>query len=210
MQSTMFSRFLVAAALAVSFFAPASQAQETQRYIEINPAIPSDSSDKIEVLEFFGYTCSYCAEMEPFVEKWAQTLPANVVFKQVPFNFGNVNQRPLQQLYYTLQVLDRADLHSKVFTAIHQDKQRLFNQKTMGEWAEKQGVDRAKFDTAFDSFGVQTQVQRAIQLAETFKVQGTPLFIVGGQYMTSPAIAKLDYQESLDEATRLIELVSKK
>ncbi|MCZ8383317.1 thiol:disulfide interchange protein DsbA/DsbL [Achromobacter xylosoxidans] len=204
MLSPKLIRILAAAALtATAFFSPASHAQGTQAYVPINPPLPSDTPGKIEVLEFFAYTCPHCAAMEPMVEDWAKTKPADVVLKQVPIAF-NAGMKPLQQLYYTLLALDRPDLHAKVFTAIHGEHKRLIDKKAMGEWAAAQGVDRAKFDSVFDSFSVQTQVQRANQLAEAYRIEGTPSFAVGGKFMTSPVMAGNSYEGALQEVNKLI------
>lgn len=198
-----FSRLLAAAALAATtFFAPASQAQ-SNAYVDISPAQPSDTPGKIEVLEFFAYTCPHCAAIEPMIEDWAKTKPADVVLKQVPIAF-NAGMKPLQQLYYTLIALDRPDLHTKVFNAIHGERKRLFDKKAMGDWVASQGVDRAKFDAVFDSFSVQTQVQRATQLAEAYRIDGTPSFAVGGKFMTSPVLAGNSYEGAIKELDKLI------
>ena len=141
--------------------------------------------------------------MEPLVEDWAKTAPPDVVLKQVPIAF-NAGMKPLQQLYFTLIALERPDLHAKVFTAIHGEHKRLIDKKAMGEWAAAQGVDRAKFDSVFDSFSVQTQVQRANQLADAYRIEGTPSFAVGGKFMTSPVMAGNSYEGALKEVTRLI------
>ena len=204
MQFSTLTRFAAAAALAAStLFAPASQAQGTQQYVAINPPLPSDTPGKIEVLEFFAYSCPHCATMEPMVEAWAKTAPPDVVLKQVPVAF-NASMKPLQQLYYTLQTLNRPDLHAKVFTAMHVERKRLFDKEAMGEWVAEQGVDRAKFDSIFDSFSVQTQVQRADQLAQAYNIDGTPAFGVGGKYLTSPALAGNSYEGALQQVDKLI------
>jgi thiol:disulfide interchange protein DsbA len=204
MLSPKLIRILAAAALtATAFFSPVSHAQGTQAYVAINPPLPSDTPGKVEVLEFFAYTCPHCAAMEPMVEDWAKTAPADVVLKQVPIAF-NAGMKPLQQLYYTLLALDRPDLHAKVFTAIHGEHKRLIDKKAMGDWAAAQGVDRAKFDSVFDSFSVQTQVQRANQLAEAYRIDGTPSFAVGGKFMTSPVLAGNSYEGALKEVNQLI------
>jgi len=210
MQSFTFTRLLAAAALAAStLFAPASQAQGAQPYATINPPLPSDTPGKIEVLEFFAYTCPHCATMEPMVESWAKTAPSDVVLKQVPIAF-NASMKPLQQLYYTLQTLNRPDLHAKVFTAMHVERKRLFDKKAMGDWVAEQGVDRAKFDSIFDSFSVQTQVQRADQLAQSYNIDGTPAFGVGGKYLTSPAMAGNSYEGALQQVDKLIPMARNK
>ncbi len=175
----------------------------------INPPLPSDTPGKVEVLEFFAYSCPHCAAMEPMVEDWVKTAPSDVVLKQVPIAF-NAGMKPLQQLYYTLQALDRPDLHAKVFTAIHGEHKRLFDKKAMGEWIATQGVDRAKFDSVFDSFSVQTQVQRANQLADAYRIEGTPSFAVGGKFMTSPVMAGNSYEGALKQVNALIPMARAK
>lgn len=206
MQSKTFTRFFAAAALAaMSFLAPASQAQGTQAYKVLNPALPSDTPGKIEVVEYFAYTCPHCAAMEPMVEEWAKKAPQDVVVKQVPIAF-NAGMKPLQQLYYTLQAMDRADLHPKVFNAIHVEKKRLFTKSAIADWAASQGVDRAKFESVFDSFSVTSQVQRADQLSQASQVDGTPSFTVGGKFLTSPVMAGNSYDGALKEVDKLIPL----
>jgi thiol:disulfide interchange protein DsbA len=203
MYKTLTRLLAISALAATTLFAPASQAQNSQPYVQINPPLPSDTPGKIEVIEFFAYSCPHCAAMEPMVLNWVKTAPSDVVLKQVPVAF-NASMKPMQQLYYTLEALGRSDLHPKVFDAIHVDKLQLFTKKAMGDWAEKQGLDRAKFDSIFDSFSVQTEVQRATQLTEAYHIDGTPSYGVGGKYLTSPVLAGNSYEGALDEVNKLI------
>lgn len=205
MSSSPFIRLVAAAALAAaSLFAPLSHAQgAAQPYQAVNPPLPSDTPGKIEVLEFFAYTCPHCAAIEPMVEDWLKNKPEDVVFKPVPLAF-NAGMKPLQQLFYTLQAMNRMDLHPKVFAAIHAEKKRLFSKQAMLDWVETQGVDKAKFEAVFDSFSVQSQVQRADQLAQAYRIDGTPTFAVGGKYLTSPVMAGNSYDAAIKELDRLI------
>src|SRR5690606_8843170 len=92
-----------------SLLAQSAMAQSAgQSYVTLEQAQPSDTPGKIEVLEFFAYSCVHCATMEPMLEKWTKTLPDNVVFKPVPVAF-NASMADLQKLYYTLESLDRLD-----------------------------------------------------------------------------------------------------
>lgn len=205
-----FTRLLFAATVAcATFLAPVSHAQSSQGYVVINPALPSDTPDKIEVLEFFAYTCPHCAVMEGLVEEWGKKAPSDVVLKRVPIAF-NASMKPMQQLYFALVALDRTDLHPKVFAAIHNEKRRLFDKKSMTEWMGAQGVDKAKFEAAFDSFSVTTQVQRANQLAEAYRVEGTPALAVGGKYLTSPVLAGNSFAGAIAELDKLIPMARKK
>jgi thiol:disulfide interchange protein DsbA len=207
--STLLTRLLAVSALAASaLFAPVSHAQAPQAgsqqpYQVVNPPIPSDHAGKIEVMEFFAYTCPHCAAMQPMVESWVKTASPDVVLVQVPVAF-NAAMKPLQQLYYTLQALDRPDLNSKVFIAIHQEHKQLFTKSAMADWVATQGVDRKKFEDTFDSFSVATQSERATQLTKQANIDGTPSYLVGGKYLTSPVMAGNSYQGALDEVNKLL------
>lgn len=204
-----FRSFAIAAMGAAAMFAPATQAQSAgQQYATLNPAQPSDTPDKIEVLEFFAYSCPHCAAIQPLVEKWAKTLPANVVLRQVPVAF-NASMADLQKLYYSLEALDRLDLNDAVFKAIHTDHQRIFEAKAITDWVVAKGVDRAKFTAVFNSFGISSKIQRANELTKTYNIEGTPSIAVGGQYVVSPSMTG-SYQGTIDVAQARLNTLLKK
>jgi thiol:disulfide interchange protein DsbA len=192
---------LAAAGLAVPAIGRAQAAE--QPYKVVSPPQPSDTPGKIEVLEFFAYNCPHCAAMEPMVEQWLKTAPQDVVFKKVPVGW-NAGMKPLQQLYYSLVALNRTDVSPKVFNAIHVEHQRIFTKDAIVDWVVKQGVEKDKFLAVFDSFSVQSQVQRADQLSQAYNVDGTPSFTVGGKYLTSPVLAGNTYEGALQEVDKLI------
>lgn len=177
--------------------APASSA----KFIEISPAQPTEPG-KIEVLEFFSYGCGHCAAIEPLLEKWTKAQAADVVVRPIPVAF-NASMKPLQRLFYSLEAMNRLDLHPKVFTAIHQEKKRLFTKAEIKSWIGSQGVDVEKFDAVFESFGVSSKAGRADQLVTAYRIQGTPSVSVAGRFVTSPSEAG-GYQQTLDVAGDLI------
>lgn len=179
----------------------AALAQAPNQYVNVNPPQTTEPG-KIEVLEFFSYGCPHCAVVEPMVAEWKKTLPSDVIMYSVPVAF-NAAMKPLQELFYALNALERSDLHPKVFNAIHQDKKRIFTKEAIINWAGSQGVDKAKLGAAMDSFGVKSKVQRADQLAKGYAIQGTPSLAVNGRYLTSPSEAG-GYQEMIDVAAELI------
>lgn len=201
-----FSRVLAATAIgtAAAFVAPAALAQS---HTVVDPAQPSDTAGKTEILEFFAYSCPHCASMEPLVEKWAKTLPEDTVLKRVPVAF-NASMADLQKLYYSLESLGRLDLHPAVFKAIHQERKRIYTESAIADWVAEQGVDKAKFESVFKSFGVQTKIARANELTDSYGVQGTPSLAVGGKYVVSPSMTG-SYQATIDEAQRLLESLKK-
>lgn len=204
-----FRSFAIAAMGAAALFAPITQAQSAgQQYITLNPVQPSDTPNKIEVLEFFAYSCPHCAAIQPLVEKWAKTLPANVVLNQVPVAF-NASMADLQKLYYSLEALDRLDLNDAVFKAIHTDHQRIFEAKAITDWVVTKGIDRAKFTAVFNSFGISSKIRRANELTKTYNIEGTPSIAVGGQYVVSPSMTG-SYQGTIDVAQARLDTLLKK
>ena len=99
---------------------------------------------KIEVVEFFWYSCPHCNAFEPTLNQWVKKLPKDIAFRRVPIAFNDTFV-PQQRLYYTLEAMGLLDkLHAKVFAAIHVDKLKLKSAKvvtlassTLMPWREK-------------------------------------------------------------------------
>lgn len=185
-------------------------AVQAASYKTMDPIQPPETPDKVEVLEFFSYSCIHCYRVDPMVEKWSKDLPEGAVFKRVPVGF-NAGMQELQKLYYTLDSMDLLDeLNHAAFKAIHDEGERIFSEKEIINWAVKQGVNKEEFTDTFNSFGVNTKVKRADELTKSYGIDATPTFAIGGQFITSPADAG-GYQQSVDEANRLmLDLLAKK
>jgi len=144
---------------------------------------------KIEVVEFFWYSCPHCNAFEPQLEAWSKKLPADVVLRRVPVAFRD-DFVPQQRLFYTLEAMNKlGDLHAKVFQTIHVDKQPINKEETIVAWAEKNGLDKAKFAELYNSFAVQTKARKASQLQDQFKVEGVPALGIAGRWYTDGSMA---------------------
>jgi len=178
-----------AASLLFAAFAFTAQAQTTNQYQVLQPAQPTESPGKIEVVEFFWYGCPHCYHLEPQVVAWASKLPPDVVFKRV-HALPSSSWQPHAQIYYTLETMGLLEkLHQKVFDAIHKDNVNLGNAKIRDEWLAKNGVDPAKYADVEKSFTVATKLQRARQMTVQYKVDGVPRIFVNGKYYTAPEFA---------------------
>ena len=159
--------------------------QADKDYSELKTRAPVDTpADKVEVIEFFWYSCPHCNAFEPALNTWVKALPKDVVVKRVPVSFQD-SFIPQQKLFYTLEALGKVDaLHDKVFYAVHVEKQALNTDAKILEWAVKQGLDKAKFQEAYNSFSVAGKVKRATLLQEAYKVEGVPALGIAGRYYT--------------------------
>jgi len=204
---SFFSRFAATATLAaMALFSPLSTAADLpsdKSYVRLNQAQPADQANQTEVLEFFAYSCPYCAMFAPHVDNWSKDLPEGVVLKRVPVAF-NASMDDLQRMYYTLEALDRLDLHQLLFDALHQEKEPLFEADALTQWAVQHDIDADTFKQTFNSFGVQTKANRAKELVRLYQIDSTPTLAIGGRFLTSPALAQ-GYEQAVQTAQQLLD-----
>jgi thiol:disulfide interchange protein DsbA len=152
-------------------------------FMKLDRAVPTETeAGKIEVIEFFWYSCGHCNSFEPAFAQWVKNAPKDVVVRRMPVAFRE-DFAPQQRLYFSLEAMGLLDkLHVKVFQAIHGERLTLNTDASILTWIEKQGVDKAKFADTAKSFGVASKLKRAVQLQNDFKVEGVPSLGVAGKY----------------------------
>ncbi|HEY8358597.1 MAG TPA: thiol:disulfide interchange protein DsbA/DsbL [Ramlibacter sp.] len=143
---------------------------------------------KIEVIEFFWYSCPHCNAFEPKLVSWIRNQGPDVVVRRVPVAFRD-DFVPQQRLYYALEAMGKMDLHAKVFEAIHVQKNLLNREEMILAFVEKNGVDRAKFQEMYNSFAVSTKARRATQTQDAYKVEGVPALGVAGRFYVDAELA---------------------
>ena len=163
--------------------------EEGKDYVRLPTPMPPSAPDKIEVIEFFSYTCPHCYDLEPTVQDWLKRKPENVTLTRIAVAFG-ASWEPTARAYYAAEALGVADkMHQPLFDAIHQDKRKLGNEDELAAFFAEQGVNQDAFRKAYQSFQTETQFRRGNQLAQRYGVRGVPTVIVGGQYdVRSPRI----------------------
>ena len=175
---------------AATVSAQTAPCQEGIEYVSLDKRVPTEAGKgKIEVIEFFWYSCPHCNAFEPRFASWVKALPKDVEVKRVPVRFRD-DFEPQQRMYYVLEALDKVEaLHGKLFQAIHVEKQNLGSAEALALWADKNGIPKAKFVELYNAFGVVTKAKRAHQLQEAFKVQGVPALGIGGRFYTDGSLS---------------------
>lgn len=144
---------------------------------------------KIEVVEFFWYSCPHCNSFEPRLNAWLKKAPADVAFRRVPVAFRD-DFVPQQRLYYALEAMGKLDeLHGKVFQDIHVNRLPTAKEDQILAFVAKNGVDKARFQEQYNSFAVSTKARRAKQLQDAYMVDGVPAMGVAGRYYVDGDLA---------------------
>lgn len=164
---------------------------EGKDYFSLDKRVPTDvGSGKIELIEFFWYSCPHCNSFEPQFAAWVKAAPKDVVVQRVPVRFRD-DFEAQQRAYYVFESLNMLDvMHGKLFHAIHVERQQLNTAQALAAWANKNGLPEQKFLDTFNSFGVSTKARRATQLQESFKVQGVPALGIAGRFYTDGSLSQ--------------------
>jgi thiol:disulfide interchange protein DsbA len=180
---SFFSLFLI--------FTSSAQAawDEGIEYRAIKPPVATQTGNKIEVVELFWYGCPHCFRLEPRINQWKKTKPANVEFIRVPAIFNKRWELHAKAFYTaeTLGVLDK--IHTPLFDEIHVRKKHLHKKSDIKAFFVKHGVKEKDFDNTFDSFMVNIKVNRAKDLTKRYGIDGVPSLVVNGKYLTDGPMA---------------------
>jgi thiol:disulfide interchange protein DsbA len=182
----MLTRLLAAAAFAlVSVTACAQNGVEPfqagTHYLPIEPAQPTASGDKVEVIEVFSFACIHCAHFEPMVKTWKAKMPAQASFSYLPAVF-NPSWEVFARAYYAGEVLGIAEqAHQDMFDGVHV-RRDIRNLEDIAKLYAKYGKTEQQFLDATKSFAVEMKINRAKQVVPRYQVDGTPTIVVAGKY----------------------------
>ena len=182
-------------ALPVAHAAPTAAAsapvtlKENVNYRVVITDVTPPTDGRILVQEMFWYGCPHCFHLEPALDAWRKTLPANVDFEPyaVPLTPGWV---PLTKAFYAAKFMGvLPQTHLQVFTDIHVKNIRPVTRDQIADMYADLGVDRDKFLQMYDSFGVDNAVRQAGVVAQDAGVTGVPAILVNGKYLVNGDMA---------------------
>lgn len=179
----------------------AAKPVEGKDYLSLDKRVPTDvGAGKIELVEFFWYSCPHCNAFEPQFAAWKKAAPKDVVVQRVPVRFRD-DFEPQQRAYYVFESLNMVEaMHGKLFHAIHTERQQLSSAQALAAWADKNGLPEKKFIETYNSFGVASKARRATQLQDAFKVQGVPALGIAGRFYTDGSLT-----QTMDRALQVAE-----
>ena len=188
MRSLRFALLAASLAVGTAFASPADPKSGVEYITLAQPQAVQTVGKKVEVVEFFMYHCPHCNALEPSFEQWVKKQGDNIVLRRVHIPSQGASD-PEAHLYLTLEALGKVDQrHAKVFKAVHVDRVRLTRDDAIIDWVSKNGIDRATFLNAWNSFGVMTKLRQLGKIIDAYKVEGAPTIVIDGKYQTSPSI----------------------
>ena len=184
-------RLLIASA-ALMFTAAGAHAAEPKEGVDwtalATPVRTEAPGKKVEVVEFFMFTCPHCNALEPRMTAWVKQNADKIHFRRIHFARGEKDA--LARAYVTLETMGTPEAASqKLFDAIHKQHKRLFREEDVTAVVVSAGVDKAKYESVYKSFSVESKMKRMNALIGQYKVETAPTLVVDGRYVTSPSMA---------------------
>ena len=159
-----------------------------KEYSILKQVQPVEPGKKIEVIEFFAYYCPHCNALEPGLAAWVKKNSDKVNFKRIHVPYQGLESQ--QKLYFALEAMGKVeDYHAKVFTAYHEQHNRLNTVELVRDFVTKAGLDKTAFFSAYNSFSVNIKVGRSERMLVDYEVNSWPTLIIDGRYQTAPTMA---------------------
>jgi thiol:disulfide interchange protein DsbA len=179
---------LLATAVSVPAFASPANPQNGVDYTTLAQPQPVQAAGKkVEVIEFFMYHCPVCNGLEPGFEEWVRKQGDRIQVRRIHMPYTGAAD-PEARLFLTLEALGKLDaMHAKVFHAVHQQRIRLNKDEAIIDWAAKNGIDRAAFLNAWNSFGVTVKLRQLDKVIAAYKIESVPTLVIDGRFVTSPS-----------------------
>ena len=179
-------------------------------YAMIEPAQPTSTGDKIEVVEVFSYACPHCAHFQPYVDELKSKLPANAQFVLVPAVF-NPAWEPFARAFYTAQTLGLVDkTHQALFDALHRDHLPLGSLEALANFYAGHGANSGNFLSTANSFVIDAKMSHGSDMVRAYGIEATPTLVVNGKYRVGANSQRsIGFPEMVQIALYLVQQESK-
>ena len=138
---------------------------------------------KIELIEFFSYACVHCYRLEPILEDWLPNQQNKIEFVQIPAVMNNY-WSILGKHFFTLKRLEKLEGHHMgIFNAIHSTGKNFDSEKKLFDFVKTTAIEFDSYEKTFRSIEVESDVQKANQMARRLKISAVPTLVVQGKYI---------------------------
>lgn len=174
--------FTLFTALLLSFSVQAERFPEGEYY----KVLDLPQSETPTITEFFSFYCPHCNTFEPIIKDLKAHTEGRATFKKNPVSFmgGPEAGKAMSKAYATMVSLDVEEkLTPIMFDRIHNKRQPPKDVEDIKQLFVDNGVDAADFDSAFNSFAMDSMVRRYDQAFKDSGLTGVPAVVVNGKYL---------------------------
>lgn len=150
----------------------------------------ANDKNKVQVMFFFNYGCHVCSMLNIPFDNWAKD-------KKISIYHIPVTSRGLENLtkaYYTAFELDPSGkIDDAIFKGINEKRINYSRESLLADLFLEYGIPKEKFTKTFNSFAVDRQVKKSIEIVGAYNITATPIIVINGKnkiYLTNLVFTK--------------------
>ncbi len=145
-----------------------------------NSPVRGQANAPVTIVEFSDFQCPYCSKLQSTLEAVLKAYPKDVhlVFKDSPLSFQKQAQNAAKAAHAAGEQGKYWEMHDLIFVNYNKLTEAKFE-----EYANKLGLDKAKFMADFKSAKYDKQIQQDMNLGRQLSVSGTPTLFLNGKRM---------------------------
>ncbi|MDG2176015.1 MAG: thiol:disulfide interchange protein DsbA/DsbL [Gammaproteobacteria bacterium] len=183
--------------LASGVFAQPDRFLPGRDFTVIENPLPDRTPDAIEVTAYFWYGCPGCFQFEPQLANWIEKQDESVICLRLPAIWDDWREVHARAYYVARSLGALVDMHMKIFNAMHLQDNRLRDKEELKQLFAEHGTNEADFNKAYNSFTVNSEINRAKNQAIQAGARSTPSLIVNGKYLVALSQETLDIVDFL-------------
>ena len=151
----------------------------------------------VTIIEFSDFECRFCRDVQPTLKQILERYSKDVrlVFKHLPLE-GHRNAVPAARAAYCAAEQDRFwQFHDALFAA------EALSPGVFERIGDELGLGMARFKTCLSSEQSRAAVVKDIETARSFRIDGTPSFLVNGK-LVKGALSLADFQKVIERELR--------
>jgi thiol:disulfide interchange protein DsbA len=179
--------------------------QEGVHYFKIDQVPAQTGAGTVEVTELFGYGCSHCNTLEPYLQSWNKTKAENVVFNRIAVGFGRKSWEMMARAYIASEMMGIGEeSHIAMMDAIWKHGKQFRNLDELANFYAEFGVDEDVFIANYKSFAADSQLRKSQRDVQLFGITGTPSLVVARKYRVTSSKDVKDFNAMLDVVDFLV------
>lgn len=194
--NTIMAKRLLSLALAVVTFATIAVAELPGKYELIIPNIPPSehSLDKVNITEFFSFTCGHCYNFHKNAKKLKEKFGDKIQITPNPVGWYGDNPG---RLYFIGKKFGKGELViDQIFNFVFEQSlenigQKIFQREMLKNVALITGLTK-EFNTYMDDPEIIKSMNASIETAKNFNIHSTPTIVIEGAIKTSGNIENLE------------------
>jgi thiol:disulfide interchange protein DsbA len=156
------------------------------------------------VVEVFWYGCGHCYAFDPMLNAWVAGKADTLSFARTPMIWDDATKEHARLFHATRALGLQEEMHTRIFDAIHKERNVLLDEASIGALFTEFGVDAEDVTKTFSSFGVDAEVRKAETRQREMFIPSVPALIVNGIYLINSTNAVPTHQAMLDVADYLL------